>query len=222
MNDSPRPESPLGRYLHRSLFNLLSMLPRQLRLFIQRLSFDLLFKASKDPWGYQDSEYEAKKRESLLDSMPSDFELLLEIGSADGHNLMAIEAEHPDTRLVGIDISSEAIQRARERSKGTIDFQRAVPGISQRLRQQYGTFDVLVFSEMLYYIGSKSAWKELLTPMKTLIRPGTIVVAVHPASDAAILHDRLAEILELEVLSNRYYPDESRPYEIRILTLPKG
>jgi cyclopropane fatty-acyl-phospholipid synthase-like methyltransferase len=186
------------------------------------LSFDLLFKASKDPWGYQDSEYEAKKRESLLDSMPSDFELLLEIGSADGHNLMAIEAEHPDTRLVGIDISSEAIQRARERSKGTIDFQRAVPGISQRLRQQYGTFDVLVFSEMLYYIGSKSAWKELLTPMKTLIRPGTIVVAVHPASDAAILHDRLAEILELEVLSNRYYPDESRPYEIRILTLPKG
>jgi len=112
MNDSPRPESPLGRYLHRSLFKLLSILPRQLRIFIQRLSFDLLFKASKDPWGYQDSEYEAKKRESLLNSIPSDFELLLEIGSADGHNLMAIEAEHPDTRLVGIDISSEAVQRA--------------------------------------------------------------------------------------------------------------
>jgi SAM-dependent methyltransferase len=222
MNDSSRPESLLGRYLHRTLFKLLSILPRRLRIFIQRLSFDLVFKASKDPWSYQDSAYEAKKREDLLHSLPSDFGLLLEIGSADGHNLMAIEALHPDTRLVGIDISNEAIQRAKERSKGTIDFQRAVPGISQKLKEQYGTFDVLVFSEMLYYIGSKSAWKELLTPMKTLLRPGTIVVAVHPTSDASLLHDRLGEILELEKVSNRYYADESRPYEIRILTLPKG
>lgn len=222
MNRSSRSESVFGRYMHRTFFKVLSFLPRRLRIAIQRLSFDVLFKVTSDPWSYQDSEYEAKKREALLDSLPSVFERLLEIGCADGHNLLAIETRYPDTQLVGIDISTEAIQRAKQQSRGKIDFQRAFPGISMKLHQLYGSFDLLVFSEVLYYIGSKSAWKELLSPMRKLMRPGSIIVAVHPASDASTLHDRLCEILGLEVLSNRHFPDEFRPYEIRIAILPKG
>ncbi len=221
MSQAPRPESPIGRYLHRSFFKVLSLLPRNVRTRLQRTSFDALFKTSRDPWGYQESVYEADKRTALINSLPNTFESLLEVGCADGHNLAAIREVYLSAKLVGLDISSEAIKRAQNQKLKNIEFVQAVPGISAKLRETHGTFEVMVFSEMLYYIGNKAAWKELLTPLGSLLRPGSIVIAVHPASDATLLHDRLCEIMGLEVASSIHYADESRPYEIRIATLPK-
>jgi 2-polyprenyl-3-methyl-5-hydroxy-6-metoxy-1,4-benzoquinol methylase len=221
MSQAPRPESPIGRYLHRSFFKVLSLLPKNLRTRLQRSSFDARFKTSRDPWGYQESIYEADKRIALINSLPTTFESLLEVGCADGHNLAGIREVHPSAKLVGLDISSEAIKRAQAQQLKNIEFVEAVPGISAKLQETHGTFEVMVFSEMLYYIGNKAAWKELLTPLGSLLRPGSIVIAVHPASDATLLHDRLCEIMGLEVVRCTQYADQSRPYEIRIATLPK-
>lgn len=217
----PKRESSLGRFLHRSFFTVLSLLPRKLRIRIQQSSFDTLFKASSDPWKYQNSGYEAGKRQALIDALPPEFQSLLEVGCADGHNLAEIRKKFSSPKLVGIDISAEAIRRAQARDLSATEFVQGAPGISKQLHEQYGPFDVLIFSEMLYYIGTLSAWKELMTPLQILLKPGTIVIAVHPTSDATLLHDRLCDMLGLEVLSSRHYPDESRPFEIRIATLPK-
>lgn len=218
---NPNRESSLGRFLHRNFFKALSLLPRQLRVRIQQTSFDTLFKASKDPWKYQDSSYEAGKRTALIDCLPPDFQNLLEVGCADGHNLAVIREKYSSPKLVGIDISAEAIRRAKARGLSGAEFVQGAPGISRQLREQYGTFDVLIFSEMLYYIGTLAAWKELMTPLRILLKPGTVVIAVHPTSDASVLHNRLCDMLGLDVLSTRQYPDESRPFEIRIATLPE-
>lgn len=218
---SPNRESRLGRFLHRSFFKALSVLPRKLRIRIQQTSFDVIFKASKDPWQYQDSEYEAGKRRALIDSLPSHFQSLVEIGCADGHNLAEIRSGFASPVLVGIDISAEAIRRAEQREIANTTFVLGMPGISQSLHEKYGTFDVFIFSEMLYYIGNLAAWRELMTPLKVLLHPGTIVIAVHPSSDATLLHDRLCEMLGLKVLNVRQYPDVTRPFEIRIATLPE-
>lgn len=218
---NPNAESRIGRFLHRSFFKVLSLLPRRLRIRIQQSSFDALFLTSKDPWKYQDSHYEASKRRALVDSLPPNFQSLIEIGCADGHIIADIREKFPTPNLVGLDISSQAIQRAQARELRNTTFVVAAPGISQQMHKRYGTFDVIIFSEMLYYIGTLAAWKELMTPLRVLMKPGTVVVAVHPTSDATQLHDRLCEMLGLEVINSHQYPDESRPFEIRIATLPE-
>jgi trans-aconitate methyltransferase len=177
---------------------------------------------AKDPWSYQESAYEEFKRTTLLQSLPNDFSSLLEVGCADGHNLLAMSSRFPEPKLIGIDISTEAIQRARINTANhpKIELHLAKPGISAILGELHGTFDVMIFSEVLYYIGNKKAWQESLTPLKSLLHPGSIVIAVHPSSDSKELHDRLCSILGLDVVETRQYTEESRPFEIRIATLP--
>jgi len=75
-----------------------------------------------------------------IDAMPVDRCRVLEVGCGDGSNLVPIAAAFPESRFVGLDLSSRAVERAREYARacglgnlefrnGSLDDPEAVDGV---------------------------------------------------------------------------------------------
>lgn len=113
--------------------------------------FEDLWQA-RDPWSFESSEFETKKYARQLALLEDRrYGRALEIGCGGGYftQLLAPLAE----RLVGLDISSSAIQRAAERlaHEPTVELEAA-----NVMRYDLGDeppWDLIVMSETIYYLG---------------------------------------------------------------------
>ena len=111
--------------------------------------FDALFTGDPDPWNFETSGYEAAKRRATIASLGDrTFARALEVGCATGA-LTAELAERCET-LIGIDVSQAALDIAKRRLAER-------PGVNlSRLEVPAawpeGTFDLIVFSEVLYFL----------------------------------------------------------------------
>lgn len=108
-----------------------------------------------DPWSYGTSQYEQDKYNRqirVIDQHCESVDSVLEIGCAEGvHSEMLLDA-FPEAELTGVDLSEQAIERARDR----VDTDRAtfvaadavehVPDLTER-------FDAVVWSESIAFIG---------------------------------------------------------------------
>jgi uncharacterized membrane protein YbhN (UPF0104 family) len=214
-----RPGSPDsadgGRILHRSLFAGLGLLPRRVRAFSRRLLFDALFSLSADPWGYESTAYEQRKREHLLAAVPQDATTVLEVGCADGHNLEALARRHPHMRVLGTDVSPAAVGIATDRTRalGTVtvltseEFPRD-PAVAP------DGIDCVILSEVLYYLGSEKAMREALAPVRDRMSSGCRVVLLHGCSDAPALHARAMSALGVSADSEVQIDDPERPFTV--------
>jgi SAM-dependent methyltransferase len=174
---------------------------------VGREFFDDLYSRSEDPWGFATSDYEREKYADTLAALGgARFARGLEVGCSIGvftEQLAGVCGE-----LVGIDVSERALAHARRRL-------RERPGITLEAvtfpeEMPIGPFDLVVCSEVLYYLDEDS-FALAVARLRVALEHGASVVAVHwrpPTSSYPLrgdeVHDRLrAELGEWHAFDGR-------------------
>lgn len=163
--------------------------------------FESLYAREPDPWRFDGSWYEARKRALLLASLPARrYASAFEPGCATGH-LTAELAQRCDA-LLASDGSATAVQATRQRLQGHAH----VTVVHAWLPRDWPTeplFDLIVLSEFLYYLAPADQ-AALATAARASLRPGGTVAACHwrhpiPGCDDGgdAVHARLATTLTL-------------------------
>lgn len=207
----------IGRRLHRALFTIVGLLPASSRERARRWVFDTMFAMSPDPWGYQDVPYEQRKRQHLLEAVGPHSRVIVEVGCADGHNLLALAQAFPAATLVGTDVSTTAVRIAAEHTRALPNVRVVNASDLRALAEALsGPVDCIVLAEVLYYLGGQQAMNEALAPLRSLIAPDARVVMVHGCTDARTLHSRAAVALGMTVVAASEVADPERPFEIAV------
>lgn len=139
--------------------------------------FDELYARSRDPWGFETSEYERNKYERTLNALARrqrSYRRALEVGCSIGV-FTAMLAPLCD-ELLAVDVSDKAIAVARQR---LADF----PNVRVELRTlpeetPQGPFDLVVASEVLYY-WPEDVMLSALRHFEEVLAPGGSLLAVH-------------------------------------------
>lgn len=160
--------------------------------------FEAMYEESDDPWDYANRWYEKRKRQICMSVLPKmSFEHALEIGCANGFlsELLAKRCQ----KLLCIDANPKAIQLAKQRLENAdhVEFKQ------QRIPNEFpiGSFDLIVVSEILYYL-SKSEVTACLEKIKTLLSKEGVVLSCHwryPIEGFELNGNTVHELLKTEL-----------------------
>ncbi len=137
--------------------------------------FDAMYEAASDPWGFQDRWYEQRKYAISLAQLPERrYRNAFEPGCSIGV-LTAMLAGRCD-RLLSCDVAEAAVRAAARRT-------RDLPQVRVERRQlprqwPAGRFDLILFSEILYYFGDDDLDQVIQHAVRAL-EPGGTLLAVH-------------------------------------------
>ncbi|MDA8455710.1 class I SAM-dependent methyltransferase [Acidovorax sp. GBBC 3334] len=163
--------------------------------------FEALYEQSDDPWRFDGSWYEARKRRLLLASLPHErYARAFEPGCATG--LLTAELAARCDSLLATDGADRALAIAARRLRPQH------PHVS--LARMWvpdewpeGTFDLIVLSEFVYYLAPE-AIDRLAQRVRGALAPDGVVAACHwrpPIAGCALagdaVHERLAQQLAL-------------------------
>ncbi|MFM0236127.1 class I SAM-dependent methyltransferase [Paraburkholderia sediminicola] len=139
--------------------------------------FDELYKSSDDPWHLREGWYERRKRSLTLALLPRPrYRFAFEPGCANGE-LTAELATRCDV-LLAADLHETAVRLARERVAGMPQVrveQRTVPG---EWPTGAGPFDLIVISELAYYLGAADL-EMLAARIAASLTPDGTLLACH-------------------------------------------
>ena len=141
---------------------------------IERSYFDELYGADPDPWRFGTSEYERDKYSASLQALPDAFyDYALEVGCSIGifTRLLASRCH----RLLALDVAERALAQARMNCAlpHVVFENRSVP---QNWPDDH--FDLIVLSEVLYYL-DRSALRRVAAQVQGSLRPGGTILLVH-------------------------------------------
>lgn len=140
-----------------------------------REHFESLFAASDDPWRFKSRWYEARKRALTLACLAAPrYASAYEPGCANGE-LAAALAERCD-RLLASDGATGAVDAARVRLAGLPHVRVAQAWVPDQWPDE--SFDLIVISELAYYLDAESL-ATLAARMLSTLRPGGTVLACH-------------------------------------------
>lgn len=172
--------------------------------------FERMYAGDPDPWAFASSEYERAKYAATLAALPPRrFARGLEVGCSIGV-LSRQLAERCDAFL-GLDVADAAVDQARQRCAAVpgARFDRAVvPG-----DWPDGAFDLIVFSEVLYYLGA-AGLQRTTALSRTALAPGGVVVLVNwlgetgagmTGNDAATAFIAASGLTQHQALSGEQY-----------------
>ncbi len=172
--------------------------------------FEAQYRDNPDPWGYRASPYEqAKYAATLAACGPGPCENALELGGSIG--VFSARLAPRCRRLTTLDYSPTAVRRARAALAGHRQARALLGAIPEDLPA--GTFDLVVASEILYYL-EPSALAETLTGLEARTAPGARVVCVHWRPDgperpltAEHVHDQVRREPWLRRLTSQRRPE---------------
>ncbi len=134
--------------------------------------FDTLYAADPDPWRFATSDYERAKYAATLAALPDRrFPAALEVGCSIG--VLTQQLAPRCDILLALDVAEAAITQARTRCPGVQFERRAVPD-----EWPPGHFDLIVFSEVLYYLDAASIRATAAKAMAA-INPTGCILMVH-------------------------------------------
>jgi hypothetical protein len=180
--------------------------------------FDAISREKEDPWNYAASWYERRKRDVTLACLPRQrFVFGFEPACAIGVLTFAF-ASRCD-RLLGCDVSSIAVSRARERTKHSSNVQidvREIPG--QWLES---LFDLVVMSEFLGSVGDEAIEQTAATTKRQ--PDGAIVLCNwrHPMQTGDTPADHVQRVFGDALQLPRVVPHEEADFLIEVWT-PSG
>jgi SAM-dependent methyltransferase len=181
--------------------------------------FDRLWAGEDDPWGLEGSWYEDRKRALAVAALPDPhYRRALEPGCAGGalSELLAPRC----AELHCLDVADAALARARARLAGCPHVRVARGGVPDDLPE--GRFDLVVVSEVAYYLGAPDRarlWRTVVDGLE----PGGTLLAVHwireapeyPVTGDAVL-DELAGVDGLEPLADHREADFRLDVHVRV------
>src|ERR1700733_7419934 len=137
--------------------------------------FEAMYEAASDPWGFEDRWYEQRKYAISLAQLPERrYRSAFEPGCSIGV-LTAMLAGRCD-RLLSCDGAQAAVRAAARR---TADLPQVLVERREIPRQwPAGRFDLVVFSEILYYFGDADLDQVIKNAVSALEPEGTLL-AVH-------------------------------------------
>lgn len=141
---------------------------------IGRDFFDGVYAADPDPWRFASSEYEREKYAASLAALPARrFTAALEVGCSIGVLTGAL-AQRCDS-LLALDVAAAALARARENCPAA-----HVTFAERRAPEEWpeGRFDLIVLSEVLYYLDAPDIARVAALSRAALL-PGGSVLLVH-------------------------------------------
>lgn len=136
--------------------------------------FDRLYTHDPDPWKFASSDYERDKYAATIAALPDRrFTRCYEVGCSIG--VLTRQLATRCDEILGVDIAEPALVQARVRcaDQPWITFeQAAVPG-----DWPPGTFDLILFSEVLYYLGIDGL-QDAARRAAACLSPGGLVMLV--------------------------------------------
>lgn len=151
--------------------------------------FERLYARDPDPWRFATSDYERDKYAATIGALPDRrFASGFEIGCSIGVLTKQL-AERCDA-LLGVDVSDIALGQARQRCPG-VRFE----NMDLRTAWPPGQFDLILFSEVLYYLGLDGIRRVAERTVSSLM-PGGVVVLVNwfGPTDGACTGEEAAEL----------------------------
>ena len=159
-------------------------------------AFEQLYRARLDPWDYETSAYEAEKYRRCLALLPrARYGRALEIGCSIGV-MSALIAARCDS-LLGLDFAPTAVERAQARGIPNARFRQGSvpedwPG---------GTWNLIVLSEVLYYLSDDALAQTISLAARSLAPGGACLVAGYLGETETTLTAREVEASLLTELS---------------------
>jgi SAM-dependent methyltransferase len=137
--------------------------------------FEAMYRASADPWGFEHRWYEQRKYAISLALLPARrYHRAFEPGCSIGV-LTSMLARRCDA-LLACDVAEAAVQGAAWRTRDlphVLIERRKLPG-----QWPSGGFDLIVFSEILYYFGDRDL-RQVLDKAAASLGQGGTLLAVH-------------------------------------------
>ena len=177
--------------------------------------FDRIHTRGPDPWDVDTSPYEREKYDRTLATIPTPHPArTLEIGCSIGAQTARL-AERTD-RLLSLDISAEAIARASQRCGhlAHVTLRRA------RIPQDWpsGLFDLIVMSEMLYFLDRADVAATARLATGSLARQGAILLVNWTGhTDSPTTGDEAAELFVGTAKFLRHSGSRQTDYRIDLL-----
>ncbi len=159
--------------------------------------FDAMYQTAADPWGFEDRWYEQRKYAISLAQLPAvRYGRAFEPGCSVGV-LTQMLAQRCDA-LLACDVAGVAVGAAARR---TLELPHV--RVEQRnITQQWpsGRFDLIVFSEILYYLGDHDLEQVLKNAVAALEPEGTLLAVHwrHPVTDYPRSGDDVHSLLAVQ------------------------
>jgi LmbE family N-acetylglucosaminyl deacetylase/SAM-dependent methyltransferase len=137
--------------------------------------FDEKYDHAADPWGFETRWYESRKRAVTVAALPAErYGSVLEIGCSIG--VLTAELAPRSDRLLSVDVSQAAIDRATQRLAGA-------PHVTLERRDvgthfPAGEYDLIVLSEVGYYF-DRAGLATLLDAIEGSLSPNGTLLACH-------------------------------------------
>ena len=137
--------------------------------------FDELYARSRDPWGFETSEYERNKYERTLSVLAQRrYRRALEVGCSIGVFTAMLTPQCDE--LLAVDVSEAALTVARHRLAGFPNVRLELRSMPEETPQ--GPFDLVVASEVMYY-WPEDVMLSALGRFEEVLAPGGSLLAVH-------------------------------------------
>jgi predicted TPR repeat methyltransferase len=159
--------------------------------------FDALYASDPDPWRFASSEYERGKYAATMAALPpGSFDRAFEIGCSIG--VLTRQLAQRCQSLLAVDVAEAALAQARARCAD-------LPNVELRRMQipqewPRGRFDLILISEVLYYLSADDLARTAKRAAATL-SPGGALLLVHyilptdyPATGDAASEAFMAEV----------------------------
>jgi SAM-dependent methyltransferase len=134
-----------------------------------------MYQAASDPWGFENRWYERRKYALSLALLPAErYRSAFEPGCSIG--VFSEQLASRCDALLCCDVAAAPVRAAAARTRGLPQVRverRELPG-----QWPAGRFDLIVFSELLYYFGADDL-DRLLNNAAASLQPGGTLLAVH-------------------------------------------
>ncbi|TFH69925.1 PIG-L family deacetylase [Cellulomonas sp. HD19AZ1] len=161
--------------------------------------FDATYARHDDPWGFTDRWYETRKRALTLAALPDErYARVLEVGCSIG--VLTVELARRADALTATDVADAALDRARARlgdDEPHVRLVRGALGGAGNDALPGGPFDLVVLSEVGYYLSASDLAAALPDLLTRLARGGTLLACHwrHPVEDYPLPGDAVHRAL---------------------------
>jgi len=167
---SPRSMQALGAHTNRQ-----EVRPAEATSSYDRHHFEAFFAAQIDPWKYTTPYEQTKYEQTLAMLPPGNVARALELACAEG--LFTVQLASRVGHLLAADISEVALERATKRCADMKHIRFARLDLTRDPLP--GRFELIVCSEVLYYVGGQDALQAVARKLADALEPGGYLLMAH-------------------------------------------